>query len=707
MKNSFLRERDKKKRNTTFTKKKALLILFLVCGILTQLSAQEAEEPFEMPFGPNEDRIYSLFSPDLALERALGFSSSSPFGLMLNPASGSLFSQLTIEFNYTQGFGYGQSYLAPESADPVYNAFGYFLNGGVTIPTVSGSFTVLGSFLYSNALSFPVEMYTGGGFYYSHLVKENLAIGGGIKAFGSIIPGQATPSWSFTGDFGIIHTPRNVKHVEDFLWGFALRNIGWGTANVDNTFLSLFTPEVNVNFNFFKQKGTSLGFFSSMSLPALQSLEIQAGLSVKYDDMITFAFATTFRLDDFLAETKRYANLIPALILKYSYRSAKQEDATEDFSVELTASTFAIENQIWTTGLGIKSSFGTRVQTLNFGTTQLIYVDEPILYEKYDKITFEQVDYIANQDIRIFAIPNSTPILESFDIPVRVKQGIKIKKFYITVFDLKKKTILRDEIFAEKGQVDKGDVIYFDATHPITSKNIPYGIYNFQIEAEDTDGRIYKTIQYKFLLDDISYLYVKQAQTRKEKFVNTNREYLIEQFGSYELEWQFTISNSLTGIVKKGSIRNGQPEEFLWDGLSDNGMKAPDGIYTYEIFCISKRGNKVSGGIKTFYIDSGDFKIFLELTTNIFDIDVHKEFRISPTTENIRNVSWWKIDILDSKQDLVFETDKYYNIPTDYRFKGYDKNGEKLKPGFYSARIIVSYTSGDIRIALSETFEIR
>lgn len=716
MKKSFLKENKfsllKSKLN------KSLLAFLLIFAVLTNLSAEGTEgavgaegteraETFSMPFKPGLDKIYSLFSPDLAVEKALGYSGSSPFGIMLNPAAGTLFAQKTIEVNYSQGFGKGLSYLAPASSDPTFNAFGYFFNTGMTIPTREGSFTLLGSFLYSNAKYFPVEMLTGGGFYYSRLIKDNFAIGAGIKAYGSLIPTVDAAPWFFSADFGILHAPQNIKHVNRFLWGFALKNIGWENSENKNTFLSLFTPEINLDFDFFEKDKTTLNFFTSANLPALQSFELQTGLSVKYDQMISFALATTLRLDDLLNDPRRYTSLYPSILFKYTYRSKNYDKHEKDFSTEIATSTLALENQVWSLGFGLKGSFGLRQPTLSFDLKNYIYLEEDIFYATYKGIKYEEIDEIKSQNFKVYAIPQSNKDLENFNLPLRLNRIATVESFNIRIYNKANKLVLAEEIFPENIIDTNEDYFKLDVLYPITAKDLQFGVYQFEIEAVEASGKIHKTGKYEFLYYDLSYLYVRQPETNRERFSYDNQGYFIKQFGSYEREWQYSVYSELLGVVEAGTINNGQPEDYLWKGLINGSLRVPDGIFSYEISTTTKRGSILSGGIKTFYLDSGDIKTKLDLQTNIFDPSAHKGFKLLATTENIRNISWWKIAILDKEGETVYETDKNFSIPAEYIYNGRDNSGKILPTGFYSARLSVSYNNGDVRIALSDNFEIR
>lgn len=268
------------------------------------------------------------------------------------------------------------------------------------------------------------------------------------------------------------------------------------------------------------------------------------------------------------------------------------------------------------------------------------------------------------------------------------------------------------QLFKPKQGVEVPSEIIWNGT--LDSGEIaPDGIYRYYVTATDDNGNTSKSPLYTVVVDSTHPELVVQPKTGDSLVFSPDGDgnkdtFSVRQSGSVEDLWTGRFTDSAGNTVRTFTWPNSAPPDFEWDGKTDAGAVAPDGVYGYVVSATDRAGNSVSGRINNIIIDTVRPSINITIDTNYFSPngDGTKDVvRLTPSLPVTAGLVNWQINVLNSAKTVVRSyggTDK----PGALTFDGRDESGRLLPEGDYQAEFKVWYVNGHQPRSLSPVFTL-
>jgi outer membrane protein OmpA-like peptidoglycan-associated protein/flagellar hook assembly protein FlgD len=181
------------------------------------------------------------------------------------------------------------------------------------------------------------------------------------------------------------------------------------------------------------------------------------------------------------------------------------------------------------------------------------------------------------------------------------------------------------------------------------------------------------------------------------------------QTGSDEAIWLGEVRRAGEPNEAVRTIRmSGQPPaRFSWDGLTDSGAIAPDGNYTYQLSATDQAGNTGRSAAIAFSLSTADTPVLLTTDSRAFSPNgdgVKDSIAIIPQLQVNRDISSWKVEVLDSAGNSVRTFEGQNSVPASLAWNGRTNTNTAAGDGTYTARIEVRYAAGNQPSASSRPF---
>lgn len=181
---------------------------------------------------------------------------------------------------------------------------------------------------------------------------------------------------------------------------------------------------------------------------------------------------------------------------------------------------------------------------------------------------------------------------------------------------------------------------------------------------------------------------------------------------SNEKLWTAEIKDAKNKVVKrytwKGKIKTGTKDGFDWDGSTESGNKAPDGIYSILISSTDDAGNSFSTTMNGFTLDSRETKVYVTaendgLSPNGDKVLDTQKFNIKATVAE--GILTWNFDIRSENGTSVrgWSDKDSANLPSTVVWDGLDSDG-KVCEGTFTGTLNVTYKKGNKVQAISSPF---
>jgi flagellar hook assembly protein FlgD/outer membrane protein OmpA-like peptidoglycan-associated protein len=288
-----------------------------------------------------DGKLQEFYSPGF-----LGSSASTavllpPGSTLLNPASAALSQRTTFEGSYVGIAGSDESSSGWK---------GHVLNFGHTIPTKLGVFTWTSSFLSSSfdSLNTGTQFSLNGSF--AKDVYPDTYIGAGIKT--SVGEG---PDFMLAADFGLIRTQPSLFFLEDVRWSVVLQNLGYST--IDMLRPPMYGLNFGVNGQLFQSGKITGRLTGDLSWTDLDNLRLSTGLRLKIGESFNAAVGSRFDLQKIFDD--RAGELLPSLSLSYTYipGDSKAEPWTRN-ELQPYAAAAPLSSSLWAGAFGVTVPLG-------------------------------------------------------------------------------------------------------------------------------------------------------------------------------------------------------------------------------------------------------------------------------------------------------------------------------------------------------------
>ena len=616
-------------------------------------------------------------------------SPDAPMATLLNPAISADRQRTILDL----------SYLPLVQLTPGFQWGGNVVNLGITVPTAAGVLSGTARFVNAGLASQGEAWGTQGALNLSFAkdLFSDLYVGAGLGfQFGS--------DWGLGLDLGFLELAGDVGILKDFRWGVALRNIG-KAYNVSGGPLGSppsFTPAVGSSFYLVNTSAVQIGLMQDLSLPTFQDIRLDLGLTIGIANTLTIGTNYTFDLRQAIgADPSRSIPFGFGISLNLSGSPHPAQDAAVN-EVRSTVSVVPLANGLWSFGGGVNIPLGvrdTQPPTITLETDKTFYISP-----NHDGVQDDLILPVSITDNR-YVVGYRFIISDSAGAAIRTIQNKEDRpenRDFQSV--LARLTYVKTGISIPKslrwdGTSDAGTVV-------------PDGTYHYRVEAWDDNGNQARSADGTVVVDDTppsvsvsaSYLIFSPDGDGVQDTLP------IHQTGSTEDLWSGTISSISGTIVRSYLWKGSAPADFEWDGKTDDGQSAPDGVYSYHVEAVDRAGNRGSAEIDNIIIDTRPTPVQLSIDLSYFSPNgdgVKDVVTFSPVVPVATGVASWTLTLFDAQGSARRTIVGKLAVPSSIVWDGKDDEGKVLPEGVYRATLSVLYTNGHNPTAQSPDITIK
>ena len=275
------------------------------------------------------------------------------------------------------------------------------------------------------------------------------------------------------------------------------------------------------------------------------------------------------------------------------------------------------------------------------------------------------------------------------------------------------------------------DGTYLDSELGPDGEHVPDDDYTYQVVIADYDGNTASTPPFAVTVDNTppQVNILESLHRRFAPIPNSARtEFIINQEGSREHDWQGTIQNSEGETVWQWTQRNADPRnrgqdqapasEVAWDGTINReghpnvGELAPEGEYSYELVGRDRAGNVTRTALEyaiDLSLSAGDVELRLGDQVDAFSPNnngVQDTLSFYADVFDTAGVLEWHLHIAEQgAPGVVLQSITGLSpVPAEIVFDGRSAAGTVLPDGAYEANFTVVYDTGYVAEAVPVSF---
>ncbi len=656
------------------TRKKYLFLLILVCVVTVSALGADIQP-----------KLQELYSPRLFGPANTSTLLVPPQSSIQNPASAALAQRITFDGNYVALFGSDETSSGWK---------GHALNFGHTIPTKVGVFTWNSSYMRSTFESLDIGNRLSLHGSFAKDIYPDTLVGAGLGA--TMAKG---PEFGVGADFGLIRLRPSLWFMDDVRWSLALNNLGY--SSIESLRRPLYSVSGGINGRFLSTDNVEGRLLSELSVPEYSNVIWSTG--VKFQVGFGFEASVGTRINAESVLDGEYGELIPSVTLGYTYTpGADTSDKTpEDLSAAerftqnelqpyVSAAPFTTE--LWAVGAGLTVPIG-RIDTkppnieidLSGMTTQ--YEDETAAPETEteneteaeegsDQARAGEAEYFRNEPgeirdgVRTGKLANLT----------QRKPGVKktVKPLYVA-----------DGEESAKDTPEKEAPVAADELSEEMKANV---IPDAQIYLSPNNDGVQDALAFNLSIDESRYIkgYEFIVENRQGEAVRT----ILNKETRPEKRTTRTFFQNL--FKSKSGIQ--VPETLRWDGTTDSGEKAPDGLYSFYIRSWDDNENYGTSEKYSVYVDTQPPVVEIEKAAEserIFSPNNDGNKDVLPVEQEGTREDRWKAQIQNAAGNVV-KTYTWRNArPQSFDWDGTNDQGILVPDGVYEYTIQATDRAGN------------
>jgi flagellar hook assembly protein FlgD/outer membrane protein OmpA-like peptidoglycan-associated protein len=656
-------------------------------GVLLLVAAPSFAE-YDPPNGT--ENYYDLLSPSFYGGGASVVSLENPQANAINPAASGAVQVPTVDLNYQT--------LADLSG--VQGWGGHFVNVGATNPTRSGVFTWSNHFLYSTMPSADFGFMWAADFSFSKHLYENLLLGVGL---GASIGTNDAFDWSLGADMGLLHFVDSDR-LNNVRWGVALRDFGkgfGGGVSGKTTYPTPFSLVGGIGFTAIDSRAVDLDVTADLTVLQFQNIRLGLGVGLELFDAVGIQVTTSYDLRELIDETIEMGSFIPSfgvsleLTTGFTNESdflglAKKGFGTSDVKTQVAAGPLA--GTVWGFGAGVNARLGQSDTT------------PPLVVVVYPETTWISVNGDGVQDGMDFELRISDErFVYGYEFRVQDAAGSSVKHIesgYSGPASTGWRGLI-DRLSYVTSSIEVPETMSWDGRDD-NGARVPDGSYTFSVRAWDDNRNERWSDAYQVLVDSTPPTASVAEMTELARIFSPNNDgnkdtVEISQTGSVEDLWFGEIVFGDT-IVRSYTWENSEPKSFDWDGVTDDGTLAEDGVYEYRVYATDRGGNSGEWGMDGIVLNTQTTPISLSIDRSHFSPNgdgIYDTVELSIDVPIKTGVRSWSVAVHDESGQAVTEFEGQAVAPERILYDGMDRSGRVLAEGTYRAAITVIYINGN------------
>ncbi|MBN1241399.1 MAG: OmpA family protein [Spirochaetales bacterium] len=666
--------------------RRALALLVSVLAIATG-----AAWAFDPPTGSEAPPVLS--SPFLVASGGRVAQEWAPMGSFLNPAAAAWAQRSFIEASYLALPGFGPS-----------TGYGSGLDLGLTLPRAYGVWSFGLSYLHSPFPALPLETSLSAQASIAKELSGRVALGLGL---GGSIGGPA--GWSLDGDLGVLVRHGDLGALKEFAWGAALTGLGKTVAPSPYTF------SIGASGYLVRSSSFDLGLAADLSFPSFQNLVLGLGLDLAIGRVAFINLGWDVNLReafDGAAESMIPSFGLSALIpldrkADESFISKSGWDRSE---LRPALAARPLYDGIWGISAGAGMALGVvdrNPPSIELGypaTDYELYYMSPNDDGRNDEIvlplSIEDERYLSGYTF--MALAEDGTVVRSIGNKETPPEAADLKGAFRSLLYVKKGIPVPAEL-TWNGRADSGETV-------------GDGTYVLVVEAVDDNGNSGRSVERRVVVDRTPPAATVKSPTDSAALIfspdgdGLKDVFVLPQEGSVEDKWIGTVLDSVGTVVRTYTWEAAAPAELSWDGSTDSGGIAPDGVYSWTLHATDRARNETNRRVDNILVNTlrPPVSVAIDMAAFSPNGDGSKDrINLLPSVPVPNGLASWTLSILDKADAEVWKASGTAgDLPSRVAFDGLGSTGKVLAEGSYKARFTVSYVNGHEPSADSPAFTL-
>jgi outer membrane protein OmpA-like peptidoglycan-associated protein/flagellar hook assembly protein FlgD len=670
--------------------------------------------------------IPTLATADSSIAGLTVTALDSPWADRLNPAASAAQQRPVLSFGYEAltDFGAAQQGLGTALAlgGSLPRPFGV-LGAGLRLVSTPGAMTSLPlgtSFTASASIAkalFP-NLYVGAGL--------DLALGSKDGSFG----------WGAGLDLGFIHIVGKLGPFQDFRWGGVIANIGKGystaadaaASTAISSYPAAFTPSFGAEGLVVKSADWKLGLGLGLSFPSFQDLGFELSARLAWKDKASIKTSWGFDIGELVA------NKAPSLVPNFSISavipitmgsqgkdSLLSEHGWDKSEIRPTVVVQPLNGSVLGLGagfvlpLGVVDKVPPKIEARFIGSEWGPAYLSPNSDGSHDLInipvTITDKRYLESYELRVYrGSPDEPAVLSGAAAKdlVRVKANKESRPENSDLEGLWKRLT-----YVQTGLASPGELSWNGRLD--SGELAPDGEYAIYLAAKDDNGNSGLAGPFKVVVDNTppslslglgvsSPIFSPDGDGNKDTIP-------FNLSGSVEDLWSVRVLDAGGKAIRSLEYRDAAPSNFSWDGKTDTGLIAPDGVYSVLVGSTDRAGNSIQARVDNILVNTQQPPINVAIDLSAFspngDGVKDAESIISSVPVKTGIISW-RLSVLDRNkvERWARKGTDGQAIPGRLAYDGRDSGGQPLPEGQYQAELAVTYSNGHSPKVFSPFFTI-
>jgi outer membrane protein OmpA-like peptidoglycan-associated protein/flagellar hook assembly protein FlgD len=238
---------------------------------------------------------------------------------------------------------------------------------------------------------------------------------------------------------------------------------------------------------------------------------------------------------------------------------------------------------------------------------------------------------------------------------------------------------------------------------------VPDGLYAYQVEAADDNGNVARTALRPVVIDTRNPELATESNA--PSFApGGDRPVLVFSLDSAATlapidAWTGAVANSEGKAVRNWTWSAALPPQTVWDGKTDQGIIAPDGLYSFKLSATDRAGNKGAAEVGNLLLLNKPTPLGLTIDIGYFSPNadgIKDAVTVAINTSDQVKVNSWTGKLLNSKGQAVRNySDKTPGLaeagklPKSIRVDGLDDGGKPLPEDSYKLVVAAQFENGN------------